>query len=120
MTARPIACNLTALTEQERNWLITGFATFFSRTTEITARPDGYGFKIPNADFKQTIRVAKLVALNRLCCPFIKHEIVQEPGTLDLWLYMSGPAGVKQAVKADIMQLASQDEAFMRLLAKAG
>lgn len=119
MTDLPIACDLTALTKEQRDWLIAGFSSFFANTSKIKSLSDGYGFKISSADFDQSIHIGKLVALNRLCCAFIKHVIVQEPGTLDLWLYMSGPTGAKQAIKADIVQLVGQDKDFVQLLEKA-
>lgn len=111
----PIACDPSALSNEEREWLMSGFMILFSHTAEVKALPEGFGFRFPSADLDQFVHIAKLVALNRLCCPFVEHAIVQQAGNLDVWLYMSGRAGTKAALKSDIIQFAEDGSDFMQM-----
>lgn len=115
----PIACDLSALTNEEREWLMPEFAALFLTTATIKALTDGYGFKFENVNFDQYVHIAKLVALDRLCCPFIRHAIVQESGSLDVWLYLSGPAGTKEGIASDIRQLTKDNSTIAQLFKQA-
>lgn len=114
----PIACDLNALANEERAWLKSGFTFYFSNITEVKKLPEGYGFRLANVDFETFMHIAKLAALSRLCCAFLKHEIVQESGSADVWLYMSGHAGTRNAIKSDIIHIVENGSNFMKMFTR--
>jgi hypothetical protein len=71
--------------------------------TELTAEradlPNGYAFRFaPNA----LEDVARFVANERRCCPFMSFEFVLAPEAGPLWLRMSGPDGTREVMRAEL------------------
>lgn len=61
--------------------------------------PDGYGFRFATEIFEP---LARFVANERKCCPAISFSIVTTPESGPVWLYMQGPKGVHDFLKAEL------------------
>lgn len=72
---------------------------FSARALERRDLPDGYLIRFPQDDFEA---VARFVANERLCCPFLQFEVrvAQESGSL--WLQMTGPPGTREVLEAEL------------------
>ncbi len=95
----PLACDLHALnaTEQKRRQALA--ERLHAAGQEVRELPDGYAFRFP-ADLY--LVVANFVALERRCCPFFRFEMDLEADGGPLWLRITGRAGVKDFVRAEL------------------
>ena len=98
----PLACNFDAIPADERESHQALSAQLFGTVMETEALSDGYGFRLPS-DSATLRQVVDFVANERLCCPFLRFEMVVEPGSRALWLRLSGQAGVRQFLEAEIL-----------------
>src|SRR5712691_13210321 len=99
--ASAIACNLSALSPDQRAQLGEVQSQLRSMVREVRDLPDGYAFLL-SAPEGSLVRVAEFIELERRCCPFFKFELeVQEEGGV-AWLRLKGRAGVKQFIAAEL------------------
>ena len=61
--------------------------------------PDGYAVRFHSDAFES---VARFVANERKCCPFVNYElsIARESGPL--WLRITGPTGTREVLQAEL------------------
>lgn len=95
------ACNMTALTPEERKAHIAAIAQVFGAVEEIRELPDGYSFRVTN-DTPMLLKLADFISKERLCCPFFGFSLELEPEGGDLWLSLLGREGVKPFIQAEI------------------
>jgi hypothetical protein len=67
---------------------------------EMHDLPDGYALRFP-PETALLLALAEFVALERLCCPFLRFEIVLEAEGAALWLRLGGREGVKAFLAAE-------------------
>jgi hypothetical protein len=95
-----IACIPDAIPPEER---AAHFALAKRLLTEIANQreqlPEGYAFRLPSEALRS---VAQFVANERKCCPFIHFEISVAPNSGVLWLRMTGPAGTRAVLDAEL------------------
>ena len=72
---------------------------FHVRAQERVALSDGYAIRLPHDALED---VARFVANERRCCPFMKFEITFGPESEPLWLRMTGPQGTKDVLDAEL------------------
>lgn len=72
---------------------------FEKRSVERAMLPDGYAFRFP-PDLLEDI--ARFVANERRCCPFMSFELALAPGSGPLWLRMTGPEGTRDVLDAEL------------------
>jgi hypothetical protein len=72
------------------------FAQLAQERTEV---PDGYAVRFHSDAFES---VARFVANERKCCPFVNYElsIARESGPL--WLRITGPTGTREVLQAEL------------------
>lgn len=70
-----------------------------SSATEIRESGEGFSFQL-SADEYAT--VTQFVAWERLCCPFLKFVVVVAPERGNVELRLSGPAGAKEFIRAEL------------------
>lgn len=99
---RPVfACNLLALTPEQRKAHADVTARLGREVMQVKELPDGYAFGFdPRAETIQLL--ARFVANERLCCPFFTFTIRVEPDNRPVWLYLTGPEGIKPFIQAEI------------------
>ena len=95
------ACDLSALDAAQRErrallneWLVAG-------AMGVSERPDGYDVHLepgsPGAE-----HVEEFVALESLCCPFLRLRVAESPDHRGKVLEIRGEAGVKAFVAAEL------------------
>lgn len=89
----PIACDPNALGQAQHDHYQQLHQTLFAAMQRIEEREDGYSLAFPA---QMLSLVAEYVALERLCCPFLRFSIQVEPGRDALQLTLSGQPGVKE------------------------
>lgn len=97
----PIACNLNALSAEERQRRLI-LVREFART--VTARKE-----LPNG-FEMTMDPAKLhlpalaewIALEQRCCPFLRFTVDIEPAGGAARIALTGSEGVKEFLRAEM------------------
>lgn len=95
----PLACVPGAIPAAERATHFALAAEMFGAVAERRDEADGYAFRW-GAD--QLPRVMRFVTNERLCCPFLEFTITVEPADGPVWLRMSGPAGTRAFLEAEL------------------
>jgi len=93
-TDPPIACNMKALTSEQRKSLGQRGELVISAIVSARELNDGYAFHVDPA--KATLMdVAQWLDLWRRCCPFYEFRIDYHAADGDVWLSVTGRFGVK-------------------------
>ena len=88
------ACVLGAIAPSERIGHIALSYKLFSRLVkERVEIANGTAFRFSADDFE---KVARFVANERKCCPFLHIEIDLEAGNGPIWLRLTAPAGMQE------------------------
>jgi hypothetical protein len=72
---------------------------FTKRVTQRVTLPQGYGFCFDCSAFDD---VARFVANERKCCPFLTFEMELASQSGALWLRMTGPEGAREVLDAEL------------------
>ena len=72
---------------------------FGERAKERAALPNGYAIRFPPDALES---VARFVANERKCCPFMSFELTLAPESGPLWLRMTGPEGTRSVLDAEL------------------
>ena len=93
----PLACKLSALDELQRKrrdllvqWLQVG-------TVDIKELPDGYALCLDHVSLAAQ-HVDEFIALEQLCCPFLRFNVRRNPGVTGPVLEVAGGENVKEFV----------------------
>jgi hypothetical protein len=97
----PFACNMSALDAEGRKRHKVISERMRAAVKEAQDLPDGYAFRFP-AEQDTILLVSEFIARERLCCPFLKFELIAEQNDGPLWLHIRGREGVKQFIKAEL------------------
>ena len=90
--ALPIACNLTNPEFQRRRAEL--LQTFQGAVLERRDLAAGYAYRFPS-ETTWVAELAKLIAVERECCPFLQFNLRVEPADGPIWLELTGPEGTK-------------------------
>lgn len=99
--AIPLVCDPDAHPAAERESHQASAERLFAAVREKRELPDGYAFRLL-AEGAMLRQVAAYIADERLCCPFFRFEIAIEPEGGPLWLRITGGAGVKEFLAAEL------------------
>jgi hypothetical protein len=94
------ACNLTALTTEQRKRHAELRKVLGESIKEIQELPDGYAFRLPD-DTKTILNAAEFITYEKLCCPFFTFNLEIESDDKPVWLKLTGREGVKQFLKTE-------------------
>ena len=89
------ACNLKALTPEQRTRHAKLSRDLLAGVTERRELPDGYSFRIHAA----LSDVGEWIAAERKCCPFFRFRL--EVAGEEEWLSIQGEEGVKKFILAE-------------------
>src|SRR5215469_10816582 len=106
-TDPPIACNLKALTPQQRKQLQQIGEHVISAMTASRDLNDGYAFRIDPAK-ASLMDVTRWLDLWRRCCPFYEFRIDFHAADATIWLSVEGRLGVKEYIPIDSPLLAAK------------
>jgi hypothetical protein len=100
MSALPIACDLTALTPDQRQQHAAHAAQLAEVVAEVEELPDGYAFRY-HTDASTWQTVTAWVEWERRCCPFLTFTL-ERTGAGPVWLRLTGADGVKDFLAAQL------------------
>lgn len=106
-TVPPIACNLKALTSEQRKQLGQVGEQVISAITASRELKNGYAFRVDPAK-ASLLEVAQWLDVWRRCCPFYEFQIDFHAADANLWLSVTGRAGVKEYIPLDSPRLAAK------------
>ncbi len=96
----PFTCDLTAIPPAERGAHQELIHRLVSEAAgDVVELPDGLALGFPPAAYDTVVR---FVAGERLCCPFLTFTLEISPAAGALWLRLTGPAGIKQFLRAEL------------------
>lgn len=97
----PFACDLSTMSTPQREReksLLAGFRRSFLRFEEL---PEGWRFFVPAT--QESLRdVGELLALERVCCPFLEFRLEVGPGELAV-VEIRGREGAKAVIAAEFL-----------------
>jgi hypothetical protein len=96
----PLVCVIDAIPENERPAHFALAAELFgTQAQERLDLPNGYAVRFePDA----IEALARFVAKERRCCPFLSFTVDVEPNDGPVWLEIVGPAGTREFLAADL------------------
>ena len=106
-TLPPMACNLKALTSEQRKQLDKLGAHVISAITTSRELSDGYAFRVDPAQ-ASLVDVAQWLDVWRRCCPFYEFQIDYHAADGNIWLSVKGRPGVKEYISIDAPRLAAK------------
>src|SRR5262245_31655120 len=92
-TDPPIACTLSEPELREREKTV--LKAFGAQVRRVEARPDGYTIEVA-ATAEGLAAAMALIQVERLCCPFLRFDLVVEAGAGPVRLALIGSPGVKE------------------------
>lgn len=101
----PIACDMTAIAQDQRQEHIDTSKDLFSRIHEFRELENGYEFRFASDSI---VKLAQFIALEKLCCPFLNFVLTVEEEGGPLWLRLTGRDGVKAFIREEISGLLGQ------------
>jgi len=96
-----VACRLDALTTSERARHADLRAALESAILRVEELPDGFALHLP-ADAAVLVGAAEWIALERVCCPFFRFELILEGSSRRATLRLSGSAEAKELLRAEL------------------
>ena len=99
--APAFACDLTALSAEERKLHAATTEEVFAAVQEVRELSDGYALRLPG-ESATLLKAAAFIANERLCCPFFTFALEVEPEGGPLWLRLTGGDGIKQFIQAEL------------------
>ncbi|MDR8394349.1 hypothetical protein NC796_24585 [Aliifodinibius sp. S!AR15-10] len=99
---RPLACDLSAIDDEERAFHKENGEQLFGSIEEIKELPDGYAFGLP-AETATIERAGAFIARERLCCPFFHFTVEVTPDHGPVWLHLTGDEEVKQYIANNVV-----------------
>jgi hypothetical protein len=106
-TLPPIACNLKALTSEQRKELEQIGQHVIAAIDASRELKDGYAFRVDPRK-ASLADVAEWLDLWRRCCPFYEFQIDLHAANASVWLSVKGRPGVKQYIPLDSPRLAAK------------
>jgi hypothetical protein len=100
-TAGRFACNLKALTPQQRQAHEALTGRLFQSVETRRELPAGFELRVDSRKVS-IVELATWLDDERRCCPFLDLAIEKEPQDGPLWLRLTGPEGVKEFLKAEL------------------
>ncbi len=98
--ASPLVCVTDAIPAEARTAHSDLIAHLFGEAVqEVEELPEGFAFRFEARDLEA---VARFVANERKCCPFLTFELTVTPAEGPLWLRMSGPSGTRDFLAAEL------------------
>jgi len=102
------ACDLTVLSEQERERFASVTDALFAAVQETRELENGFAFRFLNQP-GQLVQIAEFIERESQCCPFLKFNLEVEPSSGPIWLRIAGDPGTKDFLQAELEQIQSPE-----------
>ncbi len=113
-----LACDLTAIPASQREEHVDNAPKLFQTAQEVQELSNGYAIRFSNEPGK-FLAMAGFVENERLCCPFFRFGLEVEPDGGALWLRLTGGEGVKEILKATLLE-SHEDDTLKKLIRTGG
>ena len=100
-TELPLACDLSALTDEQWKRHRELYRRLRADVEEVRELEDGYAFR-HSAGGEMLLAIAQFVANERFCCPFFEFEIAVGRGGGPVWLRITGEGQAKRVLEAEM------------------
>ncbi|KAA3647095.1 MAG: hypothetical protein DWQ07_06255 [Chloroflexi bacterium] len=101
MTDSPFYCDLTALTDEQRESYQALIPRMVATYQGIEDLPNGY--RLPfTAGTEQLLITAEFISFEKLCCPFLDFSVRVTSNSDQAHLDITGPEGVKDFLQAEL------------------
>ena len=97
-------CNLTVLSEQEREQFTPMTDSLFAAVQEKRELENGFAFRFLNRP-KQLVQIARFIERESLCCLFLEFTLEVKSSSGPVWLYITGEEGTKKFLQAELAQI---------------
>ena len=99
--AAVLACDMSALSTEERAHHLATIRSLFGAVQAVHELSSGYEFRFRySSDSLHTL--ADFISHEKRCCPFFGFRVNVEPEAESVSLHLSGPAGVKPFILAEL------------------
>ena len=96
----PLACVPGAIPAAERPAHFRLLTRLFTTAARERQRlDDGYAFRFDAGAFEE---LARWIANERRCCPFLEFDVRLAPGDGPIWVQLTGPAGTHEFLDAEL------------------
>jgi hypothetical protein len=102
MTMTVFACDLSALTDAQRQRHIEVSRQVIGSKQAVVELPDGYRLQYAD-DPANYVLIGEFMSMEHRCCPFFRLALEVEPEQKSIWLRVSGEAGVKEFIYAEML-----------------
>ena len=96
-----IACDQTAIENEHREQHTTTVRQLLGQVQKVEELPLGYAFQLPN-DSDTILQAAKFITDEQQCCPFFNFILEIKAVDKSLWLKLTGPEDVKEALQGEL------------------
>ena len=73
----------------------------FTRVSAVTALPTGYALEFPGEE-GMVAALSRVIEYDRLCCPFIRHALIDEPWGGNIRLELTGTDEVREFLAGEL------------------
>ncbi len=101
-TQPPIACDMTAIDDDEHEDHLENGEAVFEAISEIQEIDNGYAFKLP-PETELIQQASAFIAKERLCCPFFEFSLNIGANRGPVWLRLTGREEVKPYIKENLL-----------------
>ena len=101
-------CNLTVLSETEREQFASMTESLFAAVQETRELENGFAFRFLNQP-EQLVHIARFIERESRCCPFLGFALEVEPSAGPVWLHVTGAEGTKAFLLAELDQIQIQE-----------
>jgi hypothetical protein len=99
--ARQLVCELSAIDAADRIRHKNLLLKLGSAHTDCSETSDGFSIRM-DPHRMPLHELAEWIELEHLCCPFLTLILEVRAGEADVWLTITGPAGAKPIIAAEI------------------
>ncbi len=102
MSSQPLACDLTALTDAQRERHLQILREVFGLKQSLRELPDGFALEYADEPSIYLL-LAEFMSLEHRCCPFFHLSLEVEPEQEVIWLHIGGSAEIKEFARMEML-----------------
>jgi len=102
------ACDLTVLSEEEREQFVSVTDALIAAVQETRELENGFALRFLNRP-GQLVQIAQFIERESQCCPFLKFNLEVGPSSGPIWLRIDGEPGTKEFLQAELAQIQTSE-----------
>ena len=104
MKTIPIACDMSVFSPEERESHIKNTRQLYQSVLSIREVENGYEFAFPGRS-EFILGLGEFISNERLCCPFLKFNLLIPPADDPVTMTLSGPEGTKEFLREEFSEI---------------